>query len=113
MADEKDQAQEQPKTFLKFCANQKSPTLEIQVGEYHRSFKADDQPFEVKDKEEEQLLRNSGYFVSDKEAEAADEPSGSESESSPALKVQSPKSKEPGKTGGAPPPPDAEGKPSS
>jgi hypothetical protein len=86
MADENDKDQvEEPKTFLKFRASQKSPTLEVAVGEYRRSFKAEEQPFEMtglKRKEgkteivvftpveEEQLLRNSGFFVSDKDAES-------------------------------------------
>lgn len=61
---------EKPKTFLKFKASQKSPTLDIMAGEYRRMFKVDEQPFQVADAEEEQLLRNTGFFVSDKEAQA-------------------------------------------
>jgi hypothetical protein len=61
---------EEPKNFLKFRASQKSPTMDIGVGEYRRTFNAGEQPFEVKDAEEEQLLRNTGFFVSDKEAQA-------------------------------------------
>jgi hypothetical protein len=44
--------------------------MDIGIGEYRRTFKADEQPFAAEDAEEEQLLRNTGFFVSDKEAEA-------------------------------------------
>jgi hypothetical protein len=64
---------EKPKRLLKFRASEKSPTLDVMVGEYRRSFNAADQPFEVADEEEEQLLRGTGHFVLDREAEKAGE----------------------------------------
>lgn len=63
---------EQPKILLKFRASQKSPTLEINNGEYARHFAATEQPFEVESDEEAQMLLRTGYFVHDKEAEKVD-----------------------------------------
>lgn len=58
-----------PKKLLRFRANEKSPSIDIQQGEYHRFFRVEDQPFECETEEEFQMLRNTGHFVEDKEAE--------------------------------------------
>lgn len=89
---------DEQKILLKFKASQKSPVMEIGVGEYHRSFKADEQPFEVKDTEEERLLRNTGFFIG---------PDEEKEEQEQADKMQPAKSKVAGKIGGAPPAPAA------
>lgn len=83
MPEEKTATAEQPKILVRFRASQKSPTLDLMNGEYHRVFNAVDQPFEVKDQEELLLLKNSGFFVEDKaaEKEAADDEAAGEGQS--------------------------------
>jgi len=81
-------AEEKPKLFVKFRKSQKSPTLEINNGDYARAFKADEQPFEVADEEEHQLLKNSGFFIDAKEEdvdEAAADPDAQQAGETPAL----------------------------
>lgn len=58
MADDK----KKPKVKLQFADDQKSPTLEINNGDYGRAFDAKDQPFEC-DEEEAAMLLRSGLFV--------------------------------------------------
>lgn len=59
----------EPKKLVRFRANEKSPSIDIQAGEYRRTFRVEDQPFEVEDDNELQMLRETGHFVEDKEAE--------------------------------------------
>lgn len=70
-------------TKLKFKADQKSPTLELHIGEYRRVFNAADQPFAVESKEEAGMLLRTGHF------EKVEEPAAEESKS----KVQDAKPK--------------------
>jgi len=70
---------------LEFAAEQKSPTLEIGVGEYRRRFDAKDQPFECEQEEAKMLLR-SGHFEEVKEQEqaaGADDTTSAETKSEP------------------------------
>lgn len=62
-------ADEKSKKLARFRANVTSPTVSIGEGEYRREFRAEDQPFEVADDNELQMLRATGLFVEDKEAE--------------------------------------------
>ena len=50
------------KIKLRFADDQKSPTMEIGNGTYHRKFIAKDQPFEC-DKDEAAMLLRTGHFV--------------------------------------------------
>lgn len=89
--------QPEPKKLVRFRANEKSPTIDIQEGEYRRSFRAEDQPFEVENENELQMLRATGRFVEDKEAEKEAEAEATD-DGKPATvetksKAQSPKSK--------------------
>lgn len=56
-------AEAKPKRLLQFHPDQKSPTVDLQMGEYHRIFKASEQPFVAESKEEEQMLLRTRHFV--------------------------------------------------
>jgi hypothetical protein len=57
------------KKLVRFRATEKSPSIEIAAGEYRRTFLKEDEPFEVADDNELEMLRGTGHFVEDKEAE--------------------------------------------
>jgi hypothetical protein len=67
---------------LKFKEDQKSPTLDIMIGEYRRQFDAKEQPFAVESGEELGMLLRTGHFEKVEEQAEPAKP-----------KAQSPKSK--------------------
>lgn len=67
--------------------------IEIKNGDYKRTFHAADEPFEVKSEDELNLLKSTGLFVEDKQAEKADADAEQASDSSPAATAAAGKKK--------------------